>query len=191
MSQTSAKLPRALKGAEVCLWVAGLVAVGYCGFIEIRAWLAQAEGDHEIDTGAAKMPKVSTGSIVGRLEIPRLGTSVVVFEGTDPGTLDLGAGHWSGSPLPGENGNVVVAAHRDTFFRSLRKIRDQDAVDVATTEGTRHYLVESTQIVNPNDVAVLAPTAEPSLTLITCYPFEYFGHAPKRFIVRARLAEGR
>jgi sortase A len=93
--------------------------------------------------------------------------------------------------LPGEDGNVVMAAHRDTFFRSLRNIRNHDAVDVATTEGTRHYLVDSTQIVNSNDLAVLAPTAEPSLTLITCYPFEYFGHAPKRFIVRARLAEGR
>jgi sortase A len=191
MWQTSTKLLRALKWAEVCLWVAGFVAVGYCASIEIKAWLAQTEGNHEIEAGISNTPRAATGSIVGRLEIPRLGTSVVVFEGTDAGTLDLGAGHWTGSPLPGEDGNVVMAAHRDTFFRSLRNIRNHDAVDVATTEGTRHYLVDSTQIVNSNDLAVLAPTAEPSLTLITCYPFEYFGHAPKRFIVRARLAEGR
>jgi sortase A len=191
MWQTSTKLLRALNWAEVCLWVAGFVAVGYCASIEIKAWLAQTEGNHEIEAGISNTPRAATGSIVGRLEIPRLGTSVVVFEGTDAGTLDLGAGHWTGSPLPGEDGNVVMAAHRDTFFRSLRNIRNHDAVDVATTEGTRHYLVDSTQIVNSNDLAVLAPTAEPSLTLITCYPFEYFGHAPKRFIVRARLAEGR
>jgi sortase A len=191
MGQTSGRILRALKWAEVCLWIAGIFAVGYCASIEIRAWLAQTAGNREIEAGTSGTPRVAAGSIVGRLEIPRLGTSVVVFEGTDAGTLDLGAGHWSGSPLPGADGNVVMAAHRDTFFRSLRNIRDDDAVDVATTEGTRHYLVDSTRIVNPNDLAVLAPTSEPSLTLITCYPFEYFGHAPKRFIVRARLAEGR
>ena len=190
MAQASAKLFRVLKWAEVCLWLVGIVALGYCASIAVSAWRAQRQGNEEIDAKVSSAPKVAAGSIVGRLEIPRLGTSVVVFEGTDAGTLDLGAGHWSGSPLPGADGNVVMAAHRDTFFRSLRKIRDHDVVNVATTEGTRRYLVDSTEIVNPDDLAVLAPTSEPSVTLITCYPFEYFGHAPKRFIVRATLAAG-
>jgi sortase A len=188
MRQASANLSRASKAAEVCLWGVAILALGYCGSIEVRAWLAQREGDREIDAGnVSSPPRIPAGGIVGRLEIPRLGMSVVVFEGTDTNTLELGAGHWSGSALPGEMGNLVLAAHRDTFFRGLRNIRRDDVVHITTTEGTQRYLVDSTRIVNPSDVEVLAPTSKPSLTLITCYPFEYFGHAPQRFIVRASL----
>jgi LPXTG-site transpeptidase (sortase) family protein len=111
--------------------------------------------------------------------------STVVFEGTGDNVLRIGVGHLSGSPLPGERGNVVLAAHRDTFFRPLRNIHNRDAIDVVTLGGTRHYSVDSTAIVTPDYTKVLAPTAGAVLTLITCYPFDWFGHAPKRFIVRA------
>lgn len=179
-------LLRASKWAEVCLWGGGISLLGYCAFVEVKAWEAQTRGDQEIDAGAVSTaPRMAVGSIVGRLEIPRLGMSTVVFEGTDAGILDLGAGHWRGSPLPGENGNVVLAAHRDTFFRGLRNIRQHDVVSVDTTRGTRRYEVDSTRVVEPTDTAVLAPTSRSSLTLITCYPFQFIGRAPKRFIVRA------
>jgi sortase A len=188
MRQTLASFSRASKWAEVCLWAVGFVALAYCGSVAMKAWFAQTEGSEEIEEGPAKAdpPHLAAGSLVGRVEIPRLGMSVVVFEGTNANILELGAGHWSGSALPGESGNVVMAAHRDTFFRGLRNIRDDDVVNVSTTRGTRHYMVDSTRVVEPRDVGVLAPTPQPSLTLITCYPFEYFGHAPQRFIVRAR-----
>jgi sortase A len=112
----------------------------------------------------------------------------VVFEGADQDVLERGAGHLPGSALPGEHGNTVLAAHRDTFFRPLRGIRPGDVVKIHTVPKDSIYVVESAQIVGPNDVDVLKPTAEPALTLITCYPFQYIGPAPERFVVRATLA---
>ncbi|HEY3233984.1 MAG TPA: class D sortase, partial [Polyangiaceae bacterium] len=87
---------------------------------------------------------------------------------------------------PGEQGNVVFAAHRDTFFRPLREIRKEDRITVTTTQGTHHYTVDSSEVVDPDATEVLQASSQPLLTLITCYPFYYVGHAPKRFVVRAR-----
>ena len=80
-----------------------------------------------------------------------------------------------------------LAGHRDTFFRRLREIDQGDVIRLVAVEGTYTYVVDSTQIVDPDDLWVLDPTDEPSLTLVTCYPFTYLGAAPERFIVRARL----
>jgi sortase A len=122
---------------------------------------------------------------VGRIDIPRLDLSAVVFEGTSDGTLARGVGHLSGSAGPGERGNLVLAGHRDTFFRELRNIRQGDAVNIMGPEGEFEYQVESTAIVEPDETEVLKPRGGATLTLITCYPFRYIGNAPERFIVRA------
>ena len=126
-------------------------------------------------------------SVIGRLEIPRLKMTVMVREGADGKTLHRAVGHIPGTALPGYAGNVALAGHRDTFFRSLRNIQKDDAIDFETENGTYHYLVESTDIVGPRDVSVLAASHGQTLTLVTCYPFYYVGSAPKRFIVRAAL----
>ena len=124
-------------------------------------------------------------SLIGRLEIPRLGLSAMVREGADDRTLRKAVGHIPGTALPGIVGNVALAGHRDTFFRPLRNIRKGDAIDLQTERGTYRYVVESTNIVGPRDVGVLAASGGETLTLVTCYPFYYVGSAPKRFIVRA------
>ena len=126
------------------------------------------------------------GTALGRLEIPRLHVSAIVRSGTDSRTLRLAIGHINGTALPGETGNIGLAAHRDTFFRRLGEIQPQDQVRIVTTQGTYTYVVEGTQIVNPHETWVLDQTDTPALTLITCYPFHYIGSAPQRFIVRAR-----
>ena len=131
-------------------------------------------------------PRLHRNDLVGRLEIPRLGIRVMVHEGDDHGVLAGAAGHLPSSPVPGWPGNVAVAAHRDTFFRPLRDIRVNDKIVFTTLSGTFEYQVESLKIVNPDDVSVLKASAEPTLTLVTCYPFYYVGSAPHRFIVRAR-----
>jgi len=128
------------------------------------------------------------GDIVGRLEVPRLGISVMVLQGVDERLLTVGAGHVPGTSLPGGNGNVAIAAHRDTYFRALEGIRRGDGIRVTTRRGTYEYVVDSTRIVDPTDTTVLASRARPELTLITCYPFYFVGAAPQRFIVRARAA---
>ena len=126
------------------------------------------------------------GDVVGRLEVSRIGISVIVLQGIEEDTLISGAGHVPGTPLPGAEGNVAIAAHRDTFFRKLRGIRPGDSIQVATVRRTYEYVVDSTEIVDPEDTQVMESRARPELTLITCYPFYFVGAAPKRFIVHAR-----
>jgi sortase A len=124
--------------------------------------------------------------LVGRLEIPRLSFSVMVLEGDDTATLARAVGHMPGTAFPWESGNVVMAGHRDTFFRPLENLRTGDEIRMTTLRGTFHYRVTSTEIVQPSDVSVIAPTRTPALTLVTCYPFVYVGRAPQRFIIHAQ-----
>lgn len=131
--------------------------------------------------------KVALGNPIGMLEIPRLGLSSVVIEGDDAKALLLGVGHLADTPLPWHGGNSVLAAHRDTFFRPLAGIQREDVIRFSTADANFEYVVKETMIVEPTDVEVLDPTTTDVLTLITCYPFDYIGPAPKRFIVRAEL----
>jgi len=135
----------------------------------------------------APAPRPRSGSIIGRIEIPRLGVSAIVRSGSDAKTLRLAVGHIPGTALPGESGNVGLAGHRDTFFRKLGDIRPDDEIRITTINGIFRYRVDDTTIVQPADVWVLDPGDRPTVTLITCYPFTYIGSAPKRFIVRAVL----
>ncbi len=129
------------------------------------------------------------GSLVGRIEIPRVGVSAIVLEGVDKKTLRRGVGRIPGTSVSGEDGNIGLAAHRDGFFRGLRDIRKNDIVTLKTVEGTYNYQVEWTEVVQPQDTHVLDETEGPAITLVTCYPFSYVGPAPQRFIVRARRVE--
>ncbi len=128
------------------------------------------------------------GSIVGRLEIPRLGLKAMVLEGVAPRTLALALGHIPGTALPGAAGNVGIAGHRDTLFRVLRGVQAGDAIVLTTVEGSFQYRVKSCEVVGPRETRVLNDTPQPSLTLLTCYPFYYVGPAPERFIVHASRA---
>ena len=129
----------------------------------------------------------TTSGIIGRLEAPRLGISVITREGTDASTLESAVGHIANTALPGEAGNAAFAGHRDTFFRRLRYARAGDRIIVTSVSGRHEYVVRDTRVVSPKDVSVLDPTPEPTLTLVTCYPFRYVGPAPERLIVRADL----
>jgi LPXTG-site transpeptidase (sortase) family protein len=122
---------------------------------------------------------------LGMIEIPRLGISSVIEEGTDSKTLLLAVGHMSGTALPGGDGNVVLTAHRDTFFRKLGKLQLGDMINIASVENSYRYRVESMSVVSPSDVYVTKASTGKTLTLITCFPFHYIGPAPMRFVVRA------
>jgi sortase A len=138
---------------------------------------------------AATPPKpLEDGSLIGRIEIPRVGVSAVVLEGVDTKALRRGVGHIPETARPGV-GNVGLAAHRDSFFRGLKDIRKNDIIRLQTLEGSFQYRVEWTEIVKPEDTEVLADNGTSELTLVTCYPFYYVGSAPKRFIVRAQQVD--
>ena len=122
---------------------------------------------------------------MGRIEIPRIGLKAMILEGASRRTLALAVGHIPGTALPGAKGNAAIAGHRDTFFRALKDIRPGDRILVTTLEGFFEYQVKACNVVGPRDTRVLEDSAEPVLTLVTCYPFHYLGPAPERFIVRA------
>ncbi|MCM2269177.1 MAG: class D sortase, partial [Thermoanaerobaculia bacterium] len=126
------------------------------------------------------------GEPIARLEIPGAGVSAVVAAGTDARTLRRGVGHIDGTALPGELGNIGLAGHRDTVFRGLRKLRPGDRIRLVTAGEAIEYTVESLLTVTPDRSDVLDPSPLPTLTLVTCYPFDFVGPAPMRYIVRAR-----
>jgi sortase A len=138
----------------------------------------------------ARPRAVAPRELIGRITIPRLGVHGIVKEGVDDKTLRRAVGHVPGTAMPGEDGNVGLAAHRDTFFRGLKDVRKNDRIRIETSDGAYEYQVDSIRIVKPNDVEVLASAHDArALTLVTCYPFYYVGNAPKRFIVRAKQVE--
>ena len=136
-------------------------------------------------------PKHATrrGDVLGRIDIPRLGITAIVAESSDVKTLRRAVGHITSTALPGNPGNCALAGHRDTFFRGLGGVRVNDVIRVVTLQRTYTYQVEWCAVVEPRRVDVLDSTATRSLTLITCYPFVFVGHAPQRFVVRARQVE--
>jgi sortase A len=124
----------------------------------------------------------------GILQIPTIDLVVPIFDGTAELTLNRGAGHIENTAIIGSTGNIGIAGHRDGFFRRLKDLGVGDLIVVEALTGTGQYRVLETRIVDPSEVSVLAPTDDAMLTLVTCYPFYFVGHAPQRYIVRAVLA---
>ncbi len=125
------------------------------------------------------------------LEIGKVKIRVPVFDGTDDLTLNRGVGRIIGTAMPGTEGNVGIAGHRDGFFRGLKDISVGDEIDLIMTAERTTYVVDQIEIVSPADVRVLQPRSTSSLTLVTCYPFYFVGDAPRRFIVHASIASRR
>ena len=125
--------------------------------------------------------------LLGRFEIPRLGLAAMVREGVDPVTLRRAVGHLPGTALPGQPGNFVLAAHRDGFFRELRFVQKGDEIRVRTRGGAFVYRVAALSVVEPSDIEPVESTEAAVCTLVTCFPFDYVGPAPRRYIIKAEL----
>ena len=189
---------RMLQWAERIFWFVavlslGIYALAYAertGFQKYEQWSFQralARGPKQAPRASARL---RPGALIGRIAIPRLGLDEMVVESTTDECLRRAVGHIEGTALPAATGNVGLAGHRDTFFRALRRIRPHDVIEIGTLEGAFRYSVESTSVVDPDDTEALAASTEPTLTLVTCYPFHYIGTAPRRCIVRARRISG-
>jgi sortase A len=125
------------------------------------------------------------GTALARLSIPDLKLDLIVVEGVSPKDLSVAPGHIPGTSLPGHAGNVGIAGHRDTVFRRLKSLRLNQIITLTAVDTKVRYRVVSLEVVSPSDVRVLYATSRDTLTLVTCYPFNFVGSAPKRFIVRA------
>jgi sortase A len=198
---SSRRFARLLWRVETVLLTLAMIAFGWAagGYVSAARDQANWASELEQETSAAALQtgtnppqaqdRPGKGAIIGRLDVPRLGVSVITREGVDARTLRTAVGHVPSTALPGQIGNSAFAGHRDTFFRGLKDIRQGDRVVVTTPEARHEYVVRDTRIVKPSDVSVLDPKDEPILTLVTCYPFTYIGSAPQRFIVHATLAK--
>jgi len=173
------------------LLLAGALALMYAAYVLASARYYQAIETRRFeralpDTASHPEPRVVTeGDLVGEIEVPRLGLNAVVVQGDSDDVLRHAVGHVPETALPGQSGNIALAGHRDTLFRPLRDIRVGDTITLRTPVANHTYRVNSTGVVPPTDIDVLQSRGVNELTLITCFPFHYIGHAPNRFIVHA------
>ena len=182
---TSLWLERALYGVGAFC----LLLISYFG---ADAAISQyvAHGQDALPAHALRDTKplpAADSQVIGRLEIPNLNLAVPILSDYDPDSLRRGVGHIRGTANAGGLGNFVLAGHRDTFLRPLRHIAAPMVIKVVIREGTYEYVTDSTEVVDPDNLAILDIHNTPELTLITCYPFDFVGAAPHRFIVHAHL----
>lgn len=195
------RIPRktVLRVTEDCLWVVALASLGFCSVAYgsaaihqarqkaiLAALRANAAAGSLASASQTPRPDATKEVLLGLIEIPRLDTAAIVEEGVESSTLWKAVGHIPGTAMPGEPGNAVLAAHRDTYFSGLGDLQVGDQMSFKSPAATYSYRVESTRIVEPDDTEVLRASKEPTLTLVTCYPFHYIGNAPQRYVVTAR-----
>lgn len=156
------------------------------GILVRRAW------EQSIQSGRPQVPwPWADTHPVARIRIPRLGYDEIVLEGASPRTLAFGPAHLLNGTRLGEPGNLVLAGHRTSWFKPLENIAQGDTIQIQWFDAhrgalhSRTYTVNTISVVEPQDTALLAPTAEDALTLITCYPFGHGPRSPQRYIVRA------
>jgi sortase A len=169
----------------LCYWASAAVRGGLFQARESRRFNEDVKAGPTSCRSTTKAQGPAEGSTVARLRITDLGVALIVVEGVSQQDLTLGPGHIPGTAAPGGPGNVGIAGHRDTVFRPLRLVRKGQIISLATLRGEDRYLVVSTAVVDPSDTQVLRSTGRDIVTLVTCYPFDFVGRAPKRFIVQA------
>ena len=168
-------------GTLLSLYVGGT----YLWMYEQQRQLMQ---EWQTQNSGISLPTTQVGGLT-RISIPKINLDAVILEGTSHKSLTLGPAHLRDSALPGDPGNSVLAAHRDTFFRHIYELKTGDDIFVERNGQHYHYVVTGKRVVQPADLSVLDTTSESRLTLITCYPVYFIGPAPGRLVVIAKLAQ--
>ena len=187
---------KALRIVCLLLFVGGASLTARALYMHVKAELAgvliRRAWQQSIQSGQSHTPwPWADTHPIARLRIPRIGYDEIVLEGATPRTLAFGPARLFSAARLGEKGNVVLAGHRTSWFRPLEAVAPGDSIKLEWFDprvGGLHqriYTVDLTRVVDPQDVALLAPTSDDVLTLITCYPFGYGPRSPQRFVVRA------
>lgn len=190
------KLAEWMTGRHPLSWVAMLAGVLLLGYVALqyytmyseqrrlaRTWEAQQQ---QLSAAAAQPQSAPDDGLV-KLMVPRIELEAIVVNGTSDRDLLVGPGRVEKTAVPGENGNAVITAHRDTFFRRIFDLEDGDHILVQRNGRLFRFAVTGKKIVMPSDVSVLKPTQDAQLTLITCYPPNYIGPAPERYVIFSAL----
>lgn len=172
-----------------------LIGIGLLGYVASQYWgmyHSQQKLEMEWQHQAALVnvpgaPKLTADDLLTRVVIPKINLDAIVVEGVSYKDLSKGPGHIKDTAVPGEPGNAVISGHRDTFFRHIYELTKGDEIQIRRDGKVFRYEVTGKEIVMPDDVGVLKQTADPQLTLITCYPTYYIGPAPKRLVVFSKL----
>jgi sortase A len=183
---------------SLLLVTAGMILLTYVGYSYFsmyyeqqrlaERWEEQQRQAQAKTENASEVPVAQDDGLT-RVSIPKISLDAIIVEGTSHKQLKLGPGHVQNTPTPGEMGNSVISAHRDTFFRHLYELNKGDDIIVKRLGRSFTYQVISKKIVEPDDTSVLAASSDAKLTLITCYPIYYIGPAPKRLVVVSKLVE--
>jgi sortase A len=147
----------------------------------------ETEPTESINKEAVYLKQPEQGENIGELIIPKLDAALPIIHGTDEEELEKGVGHFAGSVLPGMDDNSVLSGHRDTVFRRLGEVGKGDLLIVKTAAGKFTYKVRQVRIVDEDDRTVIVPKPKATLTVSTCYPFDFVGYAPERYILVANL----
>ena len=152
------------------------------------AWAATLDGQKEVKP----WPWADTWP-VSRLSVPSLGVSRIVLAGVSGQSLAFGPGRLPDAGAGQRPFNIVIAGHRDTHFRFLRKLKYGDHISLQTdTSRNLDFTVSRISIVDENNPALLKTGATSMLTLITCYPFDAIRPGgPLRYIVQAKLSDNK
>lgn len=178
----------------VVLVATGLIILAVIGIQLLRGTIARERARGEwtklMNTASISsvpllaMARVNSGAPVVRVIIPSLRLDEVVVEGLSDKDLWAGPGHMPGTVFPGQNGNSVISAHRDRHFHRLDDLRVGDLVETQTPSMNVMWRVKTRTVVQ-RDARVIRESAEPLLTLTTCWPTRYLGPAPDRLIITA------
>ncbi|WP_051091363.1 class GN sortase [Methylopila sp. M107] len=177
------------------LALAGLILIGQGAYIHAKAALAQVLLERAFSQSLATGAPVKAWSWadtwpVARIEVPRLGRSVVALAGASGAALAFGPGHLDGSPQAGERGTAIYAAHRDTHFAFLKDVKAGDEITVRRADGaTARFRVEGARVVRWDQSGLDPRASGKNLALVTCFPFEAAARGPLRYVVEARLVE--
>ena len=182
---------------KVLSWVFIAIGVILLGYVSGQYWQMyrsqkNLEAEWQRQAATVSVPghaDISAEQMLTRLVIPKIDMDAIVVEGASRRDLSEGPGHMKQTAQPGEAGNAVITAHRDTFFRHIYELNKGDQIQVRRSGRTFTYAVTGRRIVSPEDISVIKPTNDPQLTLITCYPTYYIGPAPERLVVFSRLVE--
>ena len=183
------------RALSLALMLTGAGLLGYVGSAYWRTASTQRRLETEwkrqtgsVSAAASTHSAVSPQQMLTRVLIPKIKLDAIVVEGASPRQLSEGPGHLDQTAMPGEPGNAVITAHRDTFFRHIYELNKGDEITVLRNGQTFRFAVTGKKVVKPDDVSVLRPTPDAQLTLITCYPTYYIGPAPERLVVFSKLA---
>lgn len=188
-----------VKGIILLIIVLGIAMTGYAVFdiaiteLKTRKTIEEAKkfvNNEQVNNKNGESSS-SESDLIGLLTLPAIQAELAIVKGTDPDDLEKGVGHYEGSYLPNQNGQIVLSGHRDTVFKRVGELEIGDEMIVATSGGSFSYLIESTKIVEADDTSIITlQNQEEELLLTTCYPFGYIGDAPQRYIIYAKRVNG-